>query len=95
MTLIIYSLEGCPYSMRSESLLKLYKPKIVKVSQTEKDKYKKQNDMTTFPQIFLDNIKIGGLDSVTALLAKIFNGEKINFNNEDSDKLIKFFLNKK
>jgi glutaredoxin-related protein len=81
--------------MRSESLLKLYKPKIVKVSQTEKDKYKKQNDMTTFPQIFLDNIKIGGLDSVTALLAKIFNGEKINFNNEDSDKLIKFFLNKK
>jgi len=95
MTLTIYSLEGCPYSMRSESLLKLYKPKIVKVSQTEKDKYKKQNDMTTFPQIFLDNIKIGGLDSVTALLAKIFNGEKINFNNEDSDKLIKFFLNKK
>jgi glutaredoxin len=95
MQLIIYSLEGCPYSMRSESLLKLYKPKIVKVSQTEKDKYKKQNDMTTFPQIFLDNIKIGGLDSVTALLAKIFNGEKINFNNEDSDKLIKFFLNKK
>ena len=95
MTLTIYSLEGCPCSMRSESLLKLYKPKIVKVSQTEKDKYKKQNDMTTFPQIFLDNIKIGGLDSVTALLAKIFNGEKINFNNEDSDKLIKFFLNKK
>jgi glutaredoxin len=95
MQLIIYSLEGCPYSMKSESLLKLYKPKIVKVSQAEKDKYKKQNDMTTFPQIFLDNIKIGGLDSVTALLAKIFNGEKINFNNEDSDKLIKFFLNKK
>jgi glutaredoxin len=95
MQLVIYSLEGCPYSMRSESLLKLYKPKIVKVSQAEKEKYKKQNDMTTFPQIFLDNIKIGGLDSVTALLAKIFNGEKINFNNEDSDKLIKFFLNKK
>ena len=95
MQLVIYSLEGCPYSMRSESLLKLYKPKIVKVSQAEKEKYKKQNDMTTFPQIFLDTIKIGGLDSVTALLAKIFNGEKINFNNEDSDKLIKFFLNKK
>jgi len=95
MQLVIYSLEGCPYSMRSESLLKLYKPKIVKVSQAEKEKYKKQNDMTTFPQIFLDNIKIGGLDSVTALLAKIFNGEKINFNNEDSDKLVKFFLNKK
>jgi len=95
MQLVIYSLEGCPYSMRSESLLKLYKPKIVKVSQAEKDKYKKQNDMTTFPQIFLDNIKIGGLDNITALLAKIFNGEKINFNNEDSDKLVKFFLNKK
>ena len=51
--------------------------------------------MNTFPQIFLDTIKIGGLDSVTELLAKIFNKEKINFNNEDSDRLIKFFLNKK
>ena len=54
MSLIIYSLEGCPYSMKSESLLKLYKPKIVKVSQLEKEKYKKQNNMNTFPQIFLD-----------------------------------------
>ena len=94
MQLIIYSLEGCPYSMKSESLLKLYKPKIVKVTQAEKDKYKKQNGMNTFPQIFLDTIKIGGLDSVTELLAKIFNNEKINFNTTDSDKLIKFFLNK-
>lgn len=95
MSLIIYSLEGCPYSMKSESLLKLYKPKIFKVSQSEKEKYKKQNDMNTFPQIFLDKIQIGGLDSVTALLAKIFNNEKINFNTTDADKLIKFFLNKK
>ena len=44
MQLIIYSLEGCPYSMKSESLLKLYKPKIVKVTQAEKDKYKKHLD---------------------------------------------------
>lgn len=95
MPLTIYSLEGCPYSIKSESLLKLYNPKIIKVSQAEKDKYKKQNGMNTFPQIFLDTIKIGGLDSVTELLAKIFNKEKINFNNEDSDRLIKFFLNKK
>jgi glutaredoxin-related protein len=80
--------------MKSESLLKLYKPNIVKVTQAEKEKYKKQNDMNTFPQIFLDKIKIGGLDSVTDLLAKIFNNEKINFNTTDADKLIKFFLNK-
>ena len=42
MPLTIYSLEGCPYSIKSESLLKLYNPKIIKVSQAEKDKYKKQ-----------------------------------------------------
>ena len=50
MLLYIYSLIGCPYSLKSEETLKLYKPKIMKVSQNEKDKYKKMNK-------FLDKCK--------------------------------------
>ena len=96
MKLEIYSLIGCPYSMKSESLLKLYKPNIHKVSQEEKDKYKQQNKMDTFPQIFLLNdqnkIKIGGYSDVKELLSKIFRNEKINLDN--SEEITNFFLNK-
>ncbi len=96
MKLEIYSLIGCPYSMKSESLLRLYKPNIHKVSQEEKDKYKQQNSMETFPQIFLldenDKTKIGGYSDVKDLLSKIFKNEKINLDN--SEEIIKFFLNK-
>ena len=80
MKLEIYSLIGCPYSMKSEALLKLYNPIIHKVEQNEKDKYKQQNNMNTFPQIFLLNnnnkIKIGGYSDVKDLLSKIFKNEK-------------------
>jgi glutaredoxin len=96
MKLEIYSLIGCPYSMKAEQLLKLYKPIIHKVSQDEKDKYKQQNKMDTFPQIFLLNnqnkTKIGGYSDVKDLLSKIFKNEQINLDN--SEEIIKFFLNK-
>jgi glutaredoxin len=96
MKLEIFSLIDCPYSMKSEKLLKLYKPIIYKVSQDEKDKYKQENNMNTFPQIFLLNnqnkIKIGGYSDVKELLSKIFKNEKINLDN--SEEIIKFFLNK-
>jgi len=96
MKLEIYSLIGCPYSMKSESLLKLYKPNIHKVSHEEKDKYKQQNNMATFPQIFLLNenekTKIGGYSDVKDLLSKVFKNEKINLKN--SEAVINFFLNK-
>lgn len=98
MLLYIYSLMGCPYSLKSEETLKLYKPKIMKVSKNEKDKYKKMNNMSTFPQIFLvdndSNIKIGGYNDMIELLAKIFKNEEINYSNDDANKLKKFFLNK-
>jgi len=93
MKLLIYSLIGCPFSMKSEKLLKAYNPTIYKVDQTEKDEYKQKNGMSTFPQIFLvddskNKIKIGGYDDTKKLLSNIFNN---TYNEKDS--LRKFFLN--
>jgi glutaredoxin len=101
MKLHIYSLIGCPYSIKSESMLEPYEPQIIKVEQNEKNKYKKMNNMDTFPQIFLVNeesgvrIKIGGLDSTVKLLDSIFNKKSIDYSTEDAKQLKKFFLNKK
>ncbi len=97
MKLIIYSLVGCPFSMKAESLLANYKPKIIKVSYPEKEQIKRQNNMPTFPQIFLEEkdkkITLGGFNDVVRLMRKIFNNEKIEYSEEDSEKLKKFFLN--
>jgi glutaredoxin len=66
---VLYVLESCPYCNNSLQVLKENKIKhksiIVKNTEEEKNFYKKQNGMNTFPQIFLqvdkDNfIKIGG-----------------------------------
>ena len=97
MLLYIYSLEGCPYSIKSESKFIAYKPDIIKVSQSEKNKYKKMNKMDTFPQIFLvdndEKIKIGGYSDTINLLALIFENKKINYSKNDAERLKKFFLN--
>ena len=100
MKLFIYSLVGCGYSKEAVKLLTPYKPDIITVSQEEKDKYKKMNKMDTFPQIFIldnnsNNIKIGGYYDNIELLAKIFKNEKLSYNKEESESLIKFFNNKK
>jgi len=65
--IVLYVLDGCPYCNNSLKLLKEYKikHKAIVVKQSEKEYYKKQNKMNTFPQIFAmidkDNIiKIGG-----------------------------------
>jgi len=96
--LYIYSLDVCPYSIKSEKLLKPYKPTIIKVSSIEKEKYKIENKMNTFPQIFLVykniKIKIGGLDDTVNLLDKIFKNNDISYSNEEKKLLINFFLNK-
>lgn len=97
MKLIIYSLIGCPYSMKAEKLLEKYQPKVIKVSNNEKEQIKRQNNMPTFPQIFLedgnDKIKIGGFDDTVNLLRKIFNKQDIEYTKNESEKLKKFFLN--
>ena len=70
--IILYILEGCPYCIKSLQLLQnnniKYKEIIVENNE-EKELYKKQNGMNTFPQIFMqvnkDNfIKIGGYDNL-------------------------------
>ena len=71
----VFSLEGCPYSMNAENLLNNNNIdfELIKVSYDEKDHYKQQNNMNTFPQVFLDtsseSLKIGGYDD----LNKIYN----------------------
>jgi glutaredoxin len=67
--IILYVLENCPYCNNSLKLLRQYKIKhqsiIVENTQEQKDFYKKQNKMSTFPQIFMkidknSFMKIGG-----------------------------------
>jgi len=96
--IIIYSLEGCPYSKNAEMLLKNIKnKKIIKVSQNDKDEYKIKNKMSTFPQIFLINgnqkIKIGGNDNLTNIINLIKNNKKIKTLLKNLDTLVN--LNKK
>ena len=101
MKLFIYSLVGCPWSLKSENKLKAYNPNIIKVDQSEKSKFKKMNNMNTFPQIFLidDNekaIKIGGYDATMQLLSDIFeNKDIVAYNDKDKQSLINFFTNNK
>ena len=67
--IILYVLETCPYCNNALQLLKENKIKhksiIVKNTEEDKNFYKKQNGMNTFPQIFVqvnkdDFMKIGG-----------------------------------
>jgi glutaredoxin len=100
MKLFIYSLVGCPWSLKSEEILKPYKANIIKVDQSEKNKFKKMNNMNTFPQIFLlddsnKSIKIGGYDDTMKLLSDIFESKSINYDDKDTKSLVNFFNNKK
>lgn len=57
----IYSLEGCPYSVKAEKLVKdLRLPyKVIKVTDSNKQSYKDKNQMATFPQIFIVYPQLG------------------------------------
>lgn len=73
----IYALQYCPYSERAVRIaqqLKL-KAKVMWITQEEKQKYKKLNNMNTFPQIFYyatqntkTPTKIGGCDDFERLI---------------------------
>jgi glutaredoxin len=72
----IYSLNGCGYSRRSEVALinNNIEHKVIKVEWDNMSKYKKQNKMNTFPQIFYvdkkeKKHKIGGSDDLNKILA--------------------------
>jgi len=73
--IVLYVLNGCPYCSRSLQLLKQYKikHKEIIVEQEEKEHYKKQNRMNTFPQIFMqidtnNFMKIGGSSELEEII---------------------------
>lgn len=72
--IVINFLEGCPYCMEAESILKKLKIKYKKntVTQNTKSNYKNKYKMNTFPQIFLKQSeklsKIGGLEELNHLI---------------------------
>jgi len=79
---ILYVLEECPYCNNSLKELKnrKIKHKSIVVKNTDEDKnfYKKQNGMNTFPQIFVqvdkDNfLKIGGNNDLMEVLEQCNN----------------------
>jgi len=73
--IVLYVLRNCPYCNSALQLLKENKIKhnaIYAENEQEKELYKKQNGMNTFPQIFMqvskDNyMKIGGCDDLIEL----------------------------
>ena len=74
---VIYALKYCPYSERAVRIaqqLKL-KAKVIWITHEDKNKYKKLNNMNTFPQIFYYStlnaktpVKIGGCDDFEKLI---------------------------
>ena len=75
--IILYVLETCPYCNNAIKILKenkiKYKTIIVENNEESKNFYKKQNNMNTFPQIFMqmdkDNyMKVGGYDNLMETL---------------------------
>jgi glutaredoxin len=109
----IISLNGCPYSMAAENLIKNINEganesniniNIINVSYEDKIKYVKK-EIKTFPQIYFNNILIGGYDDFNSLylsikeeskldeMVKIINKKTIIKKRKDMLRLIKFIVN--
>lgn len=76
--IILYVLETCPYCQNAIQTLQSNKIKfktiVVNNTEDEKNYYKKQNKMNTFPQIFMqvekDNyMKLGGNDDLMEIIS--------------------------
>lgn len=76
--IVLYVLETCPYCNSALKILNdnkiKYKSIIVENTEETKNYYKKQNNMSTFPQIFMqiekDNyMKLGGYDSLNETIS--------------------------
>ncbi|MCC8418554.1 MAG: glutaredoxin 3 [Rickettsia endosymbiont of Glossina mortisans submortisans] len=69
-TIIIYTLASCPYCIKAKALLDeknvVYeKIEVSNFTQEEKEKFiKKSGEKKTVPQIFIDNMHIGGCDAL-------------------------------
>lgn len=74
--IVLYVLEGCPYCNKALQILKDNKIKystIYPENNEEKELFKKQNNMNTFPQIFLqinseNYMKMGGCDNLIEIM---------------------------
>jgi glutaredoxin len=84
---ILYVLERCPYCISALKILDDNKIKhkkiIVKNTEEEKNFYKKQNNMSTFPQIFVqidknNFIKIGGYSNLEEIIEECNNIKNSN-----------------
>lgn len=66
----VYTIQHCPFCHRAIQLLKQKKLKYknIVVDTKDKEKYKKKNKMTTFPQIFYRKKKIGGFDNLNSII---------------------------
>ena len=75
----VFSLNGCGFSQNAEKLLNENNIdySLIKIDYNEKESVKKQNNMNTFPQIFLetnnDKIKIGGFSELKQVYTLINN----------------------
>lgn len=79
-------LENCPYSIAAKELLNNFKFKLISVNQENKHKYKTK-EISTFPQIYMNDILLGGYSDLTEIF-DIIN----KYNNLD---IILKYLNKK
>lgn len=72
-TIIIYTLAGCPYCIKAKALLDdknvaYQEIEVSNFTEAEKDKLiQKAGGKKTVPQIFIDNIHIGGCDDLFEL----------------------------
>ena len=78
MNIIIYSKNNCVFCNKAKIKLKKYNPKINMLDQdyTSDEFFKKFPNAKTFPQIIIDNEKIGGYHELEKWLA---------FNKPDED----------
>jgi glutaredoxin len=97
-SIVIYSLNGCGYSSSSVGILEKrgVKAKIYNIEWEQKEDIKKENKMSTFPQIFLEynkkTFKIGGnsdLKNIIAIIDKTKNTGNFNEMVDEIDSLIK------
>ena len=69
-TIIIYTLASCPYCIKAKALLDkknvAYEEiEVINFTQEEKEKFiKKSGGKKTVPQIFIDNMHVGGCDAL-------------------------------
>ena len=68
----MYTKFMCPYCIRAKSLLKSKGVKVIDIpAANDRAKRAEMNERSggrnTFPQIFIDNVHVGGCDDLTAL----------------------------